>query len=430
MSNSDWWPLALPSNPATQERAAKFVLELGRALHRYGSPAHLLEDALRHLSHRLGVEGHFFTVPTAIIASLRTSQGPITNVIRIDPGDINLEKMALLDRVTRDVISGKVSPFEGERSVKSIVSAKSRYGHAITTLSYSLASASAACFLGGGFTDVAASGFIALLIGVVAIVASRVQAVGRLFEAISAAIAASLAAIVACYVHPFSPSLTTIAALIVLLPGLGLTIGMTELATRNLVSGTARLAGAGTVFLQLGFGVALGSQLARVLPPVTSLQAPETVPAWATWVSLVIAPAAFTVLLRARPRDLPGILLASWVSFGGARLGSLWLGPSLGSCLGALCVGIVSNATSRLGRQPAAITNVPGIILLLPGSMGFRSLSSLLAGDIVSGVDMAVTMTLVAVALVAGLLFANVAFPPVAYEEEAAVPATQSAPGL
>jgi uncharacterized membrane protein YjjB (DUF3815 family) len=46
-------------------------------------------------------------------------------------------------------------------------------------------------------------------------------------------------------------------------------------------------------------------------------------------------------------------------------------------------------------------------MLLVPGSMGFLSLSSLMANDVVSGVQKAFDMVLIAVALVAGLLLAN-----------------------
>lgn len=46
-------------------------------------------------------------------------------------------------------------------------------------------------------------------------------------------------------------------------------------------------------------------------------------------------------------------------------------------------------------------------MVLVPGSIGFRSMESLLARDVLAGVDTAFSMLMVAVALVAGLLFAN-----------------------
>ena len=55
---------------------------------------------------------------------------------------------------------------------------------------------------------------------------------------------------------------------------------------------------------------------------------------------------------------------------------------------------------------------VPGLILLVPGSLGIRSLSALLERDVLSGVQTAFATTLVAIALATGILLANVLIPP------------------
>jgi uncharacterized membrane protein YjjB (DUF3815 family) len=55
---------------------------------------------------------------------------------------------------------------------------------------------------------------------------------------------------------------------------------------------------------------------------------------------------------------------------------------------------------------------VPGILLLVPGSIGFGSLAKFLDRDVLSGIDTAFTMILVAVALVTGLLVSNLIVPP------------------
>ena len=54
---------------------------------------------------------------------------------------------------------------------------------------------------------------------------------------------------------------------------------------------------------------------------------------------------------------------------------------------------------------------MPGILLLVPGSIGYRSLASLLRREVVLGVETAFQMMLIAVALVAGMLIANIVSP-------------------
>jgi uncharacterized membrane protein YjjB (DUF3815 family) len=168
---------------------------------------------------------------------------------------------------------------------------------------------------------------------------------------------------------------------------------------------------AAVVFLQIGFGLALGTKLLSPLgtpPPV----APAGLPAWAEWVALPLAALAFIVVLRARPRDLGWFSIAVALATLGSRLGTHWLGPELGTFGGAFLVGTVGNLRARLYGRPATTVVVPGVILIVPGSIGFRSMSAFLQRDVVSAVDTAFSMFMVAVSLVAGLLLANALFQP------------------
>jgi uncharacterized membrane protein YjjB (DUF3815 family) len=54
----------------------------------------------------------------------------------------------------------------------------------------------------------------------------------------------------------------------------------------------------------------------------------------------------------------------------------------------------------------------PAVLLLVPGSVGFRGISSLLRQDTLSGIETTFSMFVVAVSIVAGLLMANAALSP------------------
>ncbi|VAX36024.1 hypothetical protein MNBD_PLANCTO03-517, partial [hydrothermal vent metagenome] len=118
------------------------------------------------------------------------------------------------------------------------------------------------------------------------------------------------------------------------------------------------------------------------------------------------------VLFRAGPRQALSVLMAALVGYTGARIGLLTLGPGLGACVGAFLVGLVSNVCARLLDRPAAVMTAPGVLLLVPGSIGFQSVSSLLEHDVITGVETAFVMVMVAAAIVTGLLLANVVVPP------------------
>ncbi len=388
-----------------------FVLKLGRALHAYGYPAHRLEDALGLVSQRLGLTGQFFSTPTALFVSFDAGDEQKTYLIRVEPGETDLDKLARVDAVAGEVARGVLAPAAGARRLDELEAAPPAYGRLLTTVSFAVASGAAARFFGGGWREIALSAGIGLVLGLLALLVARFPSAARVFEPVAAMTAAFLATVVAARVGALSAYVATLSGLIVLVPGFPLTVAMTELATRNLVSGTARLIATAGTFLAIGFGVALGTALGQGAAGKPPLVAPVALAGWTQWTALAVAPLAFAVLLKAAPRDAPYVVAAGVLAFGGARLGARLLGPELGALVGALVVGLAANAYSRALDRPAAVALVPGILLLVPGSIGFQSLSSLLGRDTIVGVEAAFRMTLVAVSLVTGLLFAGVLLP-------------------
>jgi uncharacterized membrane protein YjjB (DUF3815 family) len=80
--------------------------------------------------------------------------------------------------------------------------------------------------------------------------------------------------------------------------------------------------------------------------------------------------------------------------------------------LSALALGLVANLAARRTNRPAQLFLMPGMFLLVPGALSFRSLETLLSGDAVGGLSGLADVVLIAAALVVGLLVANVALPP------------------
>jgi uncharacterized membrane protein YjjP (DUF1212 family) len=392
--------------------ARDFILKLGRGLHSYGYPAHRLEDALVGVAERLGIQGHFFSMPTALFASFEDPDGQRTYQIRIEPGGVNLEKLTLLDETASAVAQGRLSPSEGGARLDAIMSAPARYGALSTTLAFAVASGAASRFFDGGPHELLVAASIGLLTGLLAAASGRVTPLGRVFEPLASAIAAFTATAAARFVPPVSFYVATVAGLIVLVPGFPLTVALTELATRNLVSGTARLMGAVGTFLAMGFGVAFGTTLGERLFGSARASASPPLPEWTLYAALLAAPLGFTVLLKARPREAPWIALSGMLGFFGARYGAQLLGPQIGAFLGAVAVSSFGNVYARVLGRPASVTIVPGLLLLVPGSVGFRSFALLLQEQTVVGLGTAFSMMLVAISLAIGLLFGSVLVPP------------------
>ncbi|AMY12952.1 hypothetical protein LuPra_06236 [Luteitalea pratensis] len=54
------------------------------------------------------------------------------------------------------------------------------------------------------------------------------------------------------------------------------------------------------------------------------------------------------------------------------RIAALSFGPALAAWVGALVVGILANLYGTRGLGPAAVAQVPGVLLLVPGSIRYR----------------------------------------------------------
>jgi uncharacterized membrane protein YjjP (DUF1212 family) len=393
--------------------AVGFVLQLARALHAHGYSAQRLENILGATSDRLGLAGHrFFSMPTQIMAAFGPEARQRTALLRVEPGEVNLSKLAALEQVSLDVAYGRSSPREGMTEIARIVAAPSPYGPALTTIAFGVLSGAVCQFLGGGWHEIVVATLLGLGLGLFALYSERHQRVSRVFETLAAFLISLTGLALARLVGPVSVFVATLSGLIVLMPGLLLTTAITELATRHLASGTLRLSSAFMTLLGIVFGVALGSRIGIAIfgVPMAAI-ATAPLPAWVAPVAILLAAACSVVILRADPRDSPWIVAAGVLGVVAGRFGALKLGIELGMFVAAFGVALASSAFERWRHRPAPVVLVPGILLLVPGSIGYRSMSSLLERNTVAGIDNAFSMILTAVSLVAGLLIAGVIAP-------------------
>ncbi len=398
--------------PPDDERARiGFVLARGRALHRYGTPAHRLEEALGQVARQLGLSAEVLSTPTFLTVRFGDPAELRTSMMRVDTSQLDLGKLARLDAIADAVTEREIDPAAGLARIAAIEASRPAWGKPFELLSSVLTPAGVAVFFGGGLRDVGAAAAIGLVIGVLALVTRARTHAARAFELVGAFVAAFGAGGLAAALGGVHPSIVTVAALIALLPGLTLTTAMTELATRNLVSGTARLMAALIVLLELALGVALGERLAETLFEIAPAVA-APLPAWSVWPAFAVSAAGMMIVCQAERRAVGWILVAALTGFVGARWGAEVLGSQLGVLVGAFALGVLANLYARALDRPQQVVLVPAMILLVPGSLGFRGVSSLVDRDTLNGVETTFAMFVVAMAIVAGLLIANAVVSP------------------
>lgn len=392
--------------PSRDSRIA-FCLEIGKALHSFGTPAHRFEEAMHLLVASLGLEGDFLAHPTAFFADLRSAARREVFVVRTESGETNLEKLVSIQALVKEVISGNQPIEEAAARVREVVARAPSFGRGLVAVSFGLSSAMAARFFGGGWREMVLAALLGLMISLLGFWTSKQHHLAQVLVLLAATLA-GFGGVAAAHFIPHTAAFTiTLASIVILLPGLRLTIALREVATGNLVTGSSRLVDAAMTLLMLAFGVALGRQVAMQFAKAFQESPSIQLAAWTEWAALLVVPLTYMVLFQARKRDFGWILLASIVAFISSRLGSAWLGPELGAGLGAMALGIVANLFGRYTRLPNQIMELPGLLLLVPGSIGFRGLAFLTMGETEVGLQTAFRMVFLAVALVMGLSLAN-----------------------
>ena len=398
--------------PYESSRYASLVLNLGRALLHVGSPAHRLESAMQIMAERLGLQAEFFSTPTSLIVSLGDGTRQQTYLARSEPGSPNLSKLADLTDVMNDLAAGTVDPDEADRRVLQIDSEPPRFGFWWQLLGFVAIAGGVTPLIGGGWRETVLATVLGIITGLAVLLLRSHLDRSRLTAPLAATLTTFLGTLWCGYDPQTALMPALIASIIALLPGMDLTTACRELSTGHLVSGSSRLASALMVFALLTFGLVLGGMAGQALVGEVGLVNPVERPEWLTPIGLLIAAFGLVVLFQGHRRDWIWMLLASLIAWGSSFIGSLIAAPVVGAFVGALLVGLAGNLFVHVTGRPGSIMHMPGLILLVPGSIGLRSLATLLENDVISGIETALLAGMIAVALTTGMIVASVLIPP------------------
>ncbi|HEX7338346.1 MAG TPA: threonine/serine exporter family protein [Rhodanobacteraceae bacterium] len=395
-----------------------FVAELARRLHQYGTSASRLEDAVSSAAQRMGMRAEVWSSPTAIILSFadmaqgEDSMAQITQVLRLAPGDVNLARLCEVDAIADGVIDGRIGIEQGARQLRELSAPLSAGQKRAMVFGYGLSAAAFAAIMRTSWIDMITAGVVGFLTGMVVLMTSQRRRLAPATEAISAIVATLVTVLTAVFIWPLDVNLVVLTAIIVLVPGMSLTTAVRELSTQHLASGVSRLFGSLASMLKLIFGVVAVVQVCGWFGIVAPPSPHAYMPAWVEWPALVIGSFGFALVFLAARRDWLLVALASMVGYLAARVVGVEFGPGFGVFIGGVVLGALSNVYARFVHRPGTLVREPGIILLVPGSVGFRTLSDLADRHIDMGAQTAILLITLLIALVAGLLFGDLLVAP------------------
>jgi uncharacterized membrane protein YjjP (DUF1212 family) len=394
---------------------ADYLLALGGTLVAYGCPSYRVEDVVRVVADIEGYQAQVFAIPTGLFVSLSVpGRDPVFRLIRVKEWTTNLERLVEVDGIFNDVAAHRTSIREARRRLGELEARPPAYSTLSRGMATAVVSAAAAVFFRGGLLEIgvaAVSGAIVALLSELMLT----NASTRFLVDFAGGFIAGIVAWIFSRVRPdLSREVIVLSGVISLVPGMTLTTALAELAQKNLTAGAGRVMEAFVTFLSILFGIALAVGIEHVFgaEPVTVTAARQGLPLVYQAGALVCASFAFAVIFMVPRSYLWAAVLSGAIGYVTTALGTRYLPGHVSAFGSSLAVCLFANGLARVTQRPAQLFQLPGMMLLVPGSFGFLSLEDFLRGDYLNGAAKGFAMLLIAGALVTGVLLANVILPP------------------
>ncbi|OLF07869.1 amino acid export carrier protein [Actinophytocola xinjiangensis] len=348
---------------------------------------------------------------------------PITSLRVVRTRSLDYTRLALVEKLVRDITAGRIAVRQAHVELNRITSAPHPYPRWVATGAYAGMAAAITVLIGGEPVMALFAALITALIDRVGRLLNR-RALPFFFQqVVGGALATGGAlALVASGVLPdeVRPTAAVAAAITVLLSGLSLVSTVQDAITGYNVTAAGRtievsmmtaglIAG---VVLALNVAVNLGLPSQGLAEPIapSALRLPlQTVAGGA-------AAACFALASYATPRAVLVAGIAGATGAGGySALALAGFGQIAGSAIAATAIGFAGGLISRRLRIPPLVVAVSGMVPLLPGLATYRALYELAIERTLTGLPTLMVAASVALALAAGVVLGEYLAQPVRY---------------
>ena len=394
-------------------QAVELLLHFARSTSEAGGyPSSELEPRILELAHAIGLHSvQVSATPTVINLTV----GPIPNqqvyVLRVQPRPVDLYSIGRLDEIAATVADGRVDHSRALAEIDQLGRHPLRRPPWLVVGAHGLVGAALAPILRGGWRESLAAGIVGLAVSILTRVVIRGSRSAALVTPLGAFLASFLASALAQTGFEITVAIVTFSALIVFFPGMPMAIGVRELATAHLEAGLANSVNALVQLVGIVFGVAVGRSLVTSWLGTIPLNAPNSFPHGVDIAAAALVGLAFVVTLRAPTCDAAWTCGAAVLAIVANLVATKALGKIAGVFVAALLVGLAGNAIARHFRRSPLVFVVPGLLMLIPGTMGYWSAVNLAAGRTVKGIDTAFDTFVSLLAIAYGLLASTLILP-------------------
>lgn len=225
----------------TNELVMETCLLAGEIMLKSGAETYRVEDTMQLIASSAGMQSvHSFATPTSIIFSFCAGEEDHTRMIRIPHRTIDLNKVTLVNEVSRQFVSGQINLQEAYLKLREIDVYKTMYPLWLQHVAAGLASGSFAVLLGGSFLDFLLTVVAGMLVHLTVGYVQRILQVKLFAEFVAAFVGGIVVLLFASLFPVLHLDSMLIGAMIPLFPGIAVTNSLRDLIAGDLVAGVSR----------------------------------------------------------------------------------------------------------------------------------------------------------------------------------------------
>lgn len=414
-ATTDAWSVAKPKGKKKQQRRSntrledeirvtvhiaeilarqRYIMQLCRALMRYGAPTHRLEEYMQMTARVLEVSGQFLYLPGCMIMSFDdpTTRTAEVKLVRMVQG-VDLGRLADTHMVYKNVVHDLIGVEEASQELGDIMQRKPRFSRWIIVPIYGLASMAVGPFaFDARPIDMPIIFVLGSLLGFMQrVLAPKSVLYSNVFEVTAAVLTSFLARAFGSirdsngeYLFCFSALAQSSIALI--LPGFLVLCSSLELQSHQMIAGSIRMVYALIYSLFLGYGITVGTTVYGLLDGGASSDTKcSGLSVWGSeYLQRFPLVAVYCFLLaiinQGKWKQMPVMIFIGVSGYVTNYMSTKRLGTrsEVANTVGAFTIGVLGNLYSRLWHGHAATAILPGIFVLVPS--GLASSGSLIAG--------------------------------------------------
>lgn len=413
MTNEEGIPGSLEQALLEELELLECLRKIGKGLIAFGTPVGVVENILTEIALLYGKECEIMALPNVIMIGFdQSSRGHVEFAVQ-GLTTVQLDQVSefveLIDRVKKKTIPMA----QAIQQIDQILTKKPRFGPALIIFGYFLSCIGLTLLFRPDFSSLLITGAAGILVGLIIQLFRWQPRFDLLLPVFAAIVVSTLIFNLTRLGFIFGPANLLITPLIIFLPGALLTTGMIELASKHILSGSARLIYRAAVLLLLFIGIAVGLYLSGLSSFLVYAYEAVVFPWWAPLIGTLLFGIGTFIRLSGANCDLFWMLLVLYIAMLGQSFGEQYVNSYVGAFLGAMLMALSSELIARSPRRTSSIVSqMLAFWFLVPGARGLLSVTNILSDDLQSAAIGLGEMVILIVSISLGVLLGTLLVSP------------------